>query len=603
MKVKILGALAVEREGKFITPSAPKLRSLLCLLALNAGGTVSKRQIVAELWDENPPISAMTTMQTYVYHLRKLFQCRAEPTEPTATIQTMYGGYRLNTPQRYLDSQSFEELSNRGRADLESDKVSDAAEHLRTALALWRGPAFADMVRGPLLNAEAVRLEEIRLGTLEARISADLRLGRFHEVTSELTHLVAQQPTHEGFQEKLMTALNSMGRRSEALAVYQRARAALAEELGLEPSAELQYVQRTILEGGSSRDQGQERTAAPAVTGSAPDSVPRASGGLVGRDQLLKETEHTLREGGDRTRIIAVSGLPGGGKTAFAVHLAQRVRDLYPDGQFYIRLQRLDGHPSTADQVLFELLRMAGFPKQAVPRSTAEKAALFRGWSSQRSVLLVLDDAVSTAQFEQLLPTGSGSAALVVGRRRLADLTITDMVDLPALENGDAHRLLAICAGGTPDEGGRTAVDELVDLCGGLPRALHEVARCLRSRAHWSPERVARHFRGERERLRVGSSVARSMCLLDDHERVVLDTLAGQAGTPFSSSAVAEDLGTTEEAAEAALEDLLEFGLVRLSPQPQPEGEEPVFRYVLPQIMSTERDARGSLPADDTVAA
>ncbi|HET8659979.1 MAG TPA: BTAD domain-containing putative transcriptional regulator [Micromonosporaceae bacterium] len=257
VQINVLGPLTISVNGERVTLTAPKPRRVLALLATSANSVVRNEQIIEELWETKPPVSVTTTLQTYVYQLRKYLHLNASQPSACApdgrrlggALHTFAGGYMLSLGPDALDSLQFERLAQRGRAQLEAGRVAEAAETLRAALALWRGAALVDVNPGPILQVEVLRLEETRNSTLEARIEADLRLGRHHELLSELVRIVAQQPTHEGFQGKLMLALYRAGRRSGALHAYQQARRALVKELGVEPSSELQRLHRIILAG------------------------------------------------------------------------------------------------------------------------------------------------------------------------------------------------------------------------------------------------------------------------------------------------------------------------------------------------------------------
>ncbi|MER5772004.1 AfsR/SARP family transcriptional regulator [Streptomyces sp. NPDC001985] len=253
MHVRLLGPLSIRVNGKNMTPTAPKPRRVLALLATSANQVVRNEQLIEEVWESRPPRSVTTTLQTYVYQLRKSLDLAIAPERsglrPESALRTFVGGYMLTLPEGALDSQVFERLAQRGRVQLTAGRVHEAARTLQEALELWQGPAMVDVNPGPVLLSEALRLEEIRKSVLDLRIDADLRLGRHHELLAELIKLVAAQPTHEGFQAKLMVALYRAGRRSEALQTYQRARQRLVDELGVDPSATLQRLQRAILAG------------------------------------------------------------------------------------------------------------------------------------------------------------------------------------------------------------------------------------------------------------------------------------------------------------------------------------------------------------------
>ncbi|MDN3271657.1 AfsR/SARP family transcriptional regulator [Streptomyces sp. MA15] len=257
MDIDVLGALSVRENGISVTPTAPKPRQVLALLALQADQVVPVRTLIDELWGERPPRSARTTLQTYVLQLRELISAalRRDP-ENTAgrtakdVLVTLPGGYLLNTSDGTSDVHEFERLAGLGYRAMDADDFAGAARHLRDALGLWTGGALADVQTGAQLEIETRRLEETRLCALDQRIEADLRLGRHRELLGELTVLVSRHRTHENLHGQLMLALHRSGRRSEALEVYQRLRNALVRELGLEPSAGLRRMQRSILMSG-----------------------------------------------------------------------------------------------------------------------------------------------------------------------------------------------------------------------------------------------------------------------------------------------------------------------------------------------------------------
>ncbi|WP_330335567.1 AfsR/SARP family transcriptional regulator (plasmid) [Streptomyces sp. NBC_00536] len=264
MDIDVLGALAVRENGISITPTAPKPRQVLALLALHADQVVPVSALIEELWAGEPPRSARTTLQTYVLQLRALIATALER-EPdpeggvagaaggrTAkdVLVTLPGGYLLNSNGGTSDVREFDRLAGTGYRAMDAGDFPGAARLLREALALWSGPAFADVQGGVQLDMETRRLEETRLCALDQRIEADLRLGRHRELLAELTVLASRYRTHENLHGQFMLALHRSGRRGEALDVYQRLRGMLVRELGLEPSAALRRLQRSILMAG-----------------------------------------------------------------------------------------------------------------------------------------------------------------------------------------------------------------------------------------------------------------------------------------------------------------------------------------------------------------
>jgi SARP family transcriptional regulator, regulator of embCAB operon len=257
--IKVLGALAVTENGVSITPTAPKPRQVLALLALHADRVVPVAALIEELWGLTPPRSARTTLQTYVLQLRELIAVALDkdergggdgpgaPRTAKEVLVTMPGGYLLAGGGGPSDVRHFERLAGTGYRAMDAGDFPGAARQLREALALWSGTAFADVQVGEQLETEIKRLEESRLCALDQRIEADLRLGRHRELLAELTVLVNRYRTHESLHGQFMLALYRSGRRGEALEAYQRLRVTLVRDLGLEPSAALQRLQRSVL--------------------------------------------------------------------------------------------------------------------------------------------------------------------------------------------------------------------------------------------------------------------------------------------------------------------------------------------------------------------
>ncbi|MFB7248832.1 hypothetical protein CW362_30630 [Streptomyces populi] len=255
MNIELLGTLDVRENGVSITPTAPKPRQVLALLALHADQVVSVAALTEELWGSTPPRSARTTLQTYVLQLRELITAALERGRPeegkrrTAknVLATLPGGYLLDSGEGTSDVREFERLAGVGYRAIDAGDFQGAVRQLRKGLELWTGPAFADVQLGEVLQMEAKRLDETRLCALDQRIEADLRLGRHRDLLAELTVLVNRYPTHENLHGQYMLALYRSGRRSEALTAYQRVRTTLVQELGLEPSVDLRRIQRLIL--------------------------------------------------------------------------------------------------------------------------------------------------------------------------------------------------------------------------------------------------------------------------------------------------------------------------------------------------------------------
>lgn len=251
MQIDLLGPFEVHlRRPGDETPvqiTAAKLRQALALLAVNAESVVSTRQLIDELWPSGPPNTVRTIIQTYVYQLRKLFFRGSESSPEANLLITRPGGYVLEVPRENVDIFRFQSLMQRGGKELRQGHAAHAAQLLRDALGLWRGPVPHDIASGPSLHGLALCLEEQRLEALSLRIEADLANDRHREIVGELRSLVSTHQLHEPLYIRLMEALHRSGRRGEALTVYRDLHQVLDDELGLEPSLEARKLQHSIL--------------------------------------------------------------------------------------------------------------------------------------------------------------------------------------------------------------------------------------------------------------------------------------------------------------------------------------------------------------------
>ena len=253
MEFQILGPLEVRREGRPVTLGAAKQRALLAILLVRANEVVSSDRLIEELWAE-PPETAGNALQVYVGKLRKALEPGRARGTPREILLTRAPGYILRVERDQLDTESFERLLSEGRGAREAGENPVAAETLRAALELWRGPALADFTYEPFAQGEIARLEELRVVALEERIEADLALGHHGDLVGELEALVGEHPLRERLRGQLMLALYRSGRQADALEVYRETRTTLVEELGIEPSPALQRLEVAILQQDAGLD-------------------------------------------------------------------------------------------------------------------------------------------------------------------------------------------------------------------------------------------------------------------------------------------------------------------------------------------------------------
>ncbi|MEU5314905.1 AfsR/SARP family transcriptional regulator [Streptomyces sp. NPDC021562] len=248
MDIGLLGPLQAQTNGRTFVPSAAKPRQILALLALHAGRMVTVSTLMTELWKDAPPPSAATTVQTYVLQIRKgLDTALGEPGAAKSVLVTRYGGYSLDVPLDHVDVHAFERLAGAGRAAAEQGEPENASRILAEALGMWRGAPLTDVRPGPVLRREVVRLNEIRLSLLDARIETDLARGRHGDLLGELTALTTAYPLNENLWAHFLTALHRTGHRWRALEAYRHLRDIMVEELGLEPSSRLRQLHQAIL--------------------------------------------------------------------------------------------------------------------------------------------------------------------------------------------------------------------------------------------------------------------------------------------------------------------------------------------------------------------
>ena len=230
MRFQLLGGLAVwDDNGKPLPVVGPTRRWLLAILLLHAGEVLTADRLIDELWGERAPVTAAKSLQVHVWRLRKALGANGSG----GPLATQGGGYVLRVEPGQLDVEVFERLLDEGRAALSDGRARAASVALTQALALWHGPALGEFGDQPFARDASSRLEELHLEAIEARIDADLLLGRHRALIAELESLVAAHPLRERLRAQLMLALYRSGRQAEALAIYRETCDLFDEELGL----------------------------------------------------------------------------------------------------------------------------------------------------------------------------------------------------------------------------------------------------------------------------------------------------------------------------------------------------------------------------------
>ena len=313
MEFRILGPIEAEDNELKLDLGGLRERALLARLLLSANRVVSADRLADDLWSGSPPPHSMATLRVYISRLRRALGVRAD------SLVTQAPGYRLNVTGDELDAARFEGLVRTAEADLAAGRAEAAAGILRAALGLWRGPALSDVADLAFAQADAGRLEEARLAALESRVDADLACGWHASLVAELDGLASAHPLRERLTGQRILALYRCGRQAEALTAYATLRDRLAEELGIDPTPDLQRLHERILR----QDPGLDwRLPAPSTGpgAAAPGAAGPGAAGPGAAGPGAAGPGAAAHAGGDAATVTA-PGHPGGGTEHAAAHL------------------------------------------------------------------------------------------------------------------------------------------------------------------------------------------------------------------------------------------------------------------------------------------
>ncbi|MFI9526074.1 AfsR/SARP family transcriptional regulator [Micromonospora rosaria] len=509
---RVLGPLQVEGPTGTVRIPPGRQEIILACLLMEAGRVVGTDRLLDLIWHEEPPDTARTQIQICVSRIRKSFTAAGVG----AAVVSRAPGYVLSTDEDTVDLQVFNRQVMASRVLVKEGRIAEAAETLRAAVALWRGPCLSG-IPSEALRTRGLRLDEDRLTAIETYLELELGLGRSHEVVGEISRLVHEYPLRERMRGQLMLALYRSGRQAEALEVYREGRALLAEELGLEPGEELRHLESAILAGdpalyaAGAAPHGPEHgrvtvaAAAPTPYGEErPHQLPADTADFVTSEPLVRSIETALvgTDGRRSLGVVVIAGKPGIGKSAMATHIAHRLGgERFPDGQLYCDLRGAGSEPVSAKDALGRFLRALGIPGPVIPDDTDERAEMYRTLLATRRMLVVLDDAANERQISPLLPGSSSCAVLVTSRSRLTALPGAQRVELDVLDQAEALDLLGRVIGADRVRREPEAAAALVRTVGGLPLALRIVAARLAARPHWTLASMVHRLANERHRL------------------------------------------------------------------------------------------------------
>ncbi|MEC3954324.1 BTAD domain-containing putative transcriptional regulator [Nocardia sp. CDC153] len=534
MEFGILGAVEAWRgDGTPFPIGGPQVRALLAVLALEAGRVVGRERLIDELYGEQAAGDVGHALQSQVSRLRRALRSGLGEGE---FVESAGAGYRLAAPAEAVDAHRFARLAGLGRKALRDNDPAAALPLLEQALALWRGPALADVRDAPFAQAQAARLDEARLAAEEDRAEAALAVGEPDAVLGALSELVAAHPLRERARALLMRALYAAGRQAEALDCFERGRRLLADELGTDPSAELMAAHLAILRADELAPASDRRLPTPLTS-------------FIGRETELSELLPLLAQ----SRLVTLVGPGGTGKTRLALAAASRLRG---EVRFIDLAPLTDGH-QIPQAVAAALGATAG----------GEVERRLRTMLADRRIVLILDNCeqvvLEAARFVhrllvdcpgvRVLATSrealriTGESVFVVPQLPLAkpDSPLADQLSGPAVRLF-ADRASAVRPGFTVDAGTIGMVARICARLDGLPLAIELAAARLRTLE--LPEidaRLSDRFRllargdrtAEPRHQTLQAVVAWSWDLLDSSERQLAQRFSVFAGGATAAAA------------------------------------------------------------------
>lgn len=577
MHFQLLGSVEIHGPMRSVA-AVGKDAAFLAELLVHADSVVTGAHLVQELWPRDTPRDPANAVQVRASRVRTLLRT-AGGLPAAERLQTRYGGYSLESSGTTIDVGQYEDAVKPASKSLAQGAYAVALAEFDLARRYWRGDPLPGVPVGDCLSAAMVRIIEVRLTAEEEWASAALGLGRPDEAVAVLAPLLGLHPYRERMHELAIRALEQAGREPEALVVYARLRDLLRDDLGTEPGSALRDLHARLLRTELARV-GRDRTDSAGSPTVPPAQLPMPTPYFVGRDQAVARIRAALTEAGPKTtRIAAVTGMAGVGKSALAVAAALQLRPEFPDGQLYLNLHA--GTPGLAPvealHAAASLLRSLGVDSARIPQDTEEATALLRSILAPTRTLLLLDDAQSAAQIRQLLPAGPGCAVLVTSRSSLASLDSALHIRLSPLDTEAGVSLMVLASRRSRSEIDSAAGRHLIEQCGRLPLALRIIAARLAARDALTIEDLAARLAErlkllnylEADELSVRNSFTTAYEALSQSEQVA-DRQAGMAliragalDVPeYSARLMAELMDTDEQRAARALDRLVEVALL-----------------------------------------
>lgn len=613
MEFQVLGSTEAVVGDHRVHVGRRRERLLLGILVLELNHVVPEARLIELMWPDGGPKVPRRALQVCFARLKRALRA----VENTIGLSRVHAGYMLSCDPALVDLHRFKAIVTDARA------IADPCHRstrLTEALVLWRGSPLADVASPDLRTRLCATYDELHLTARELRIEAELQCGRApEEVLVELADLCAAHPGRERLVASKMIALYRSGRQAEAITAYQTTAAALADEFGIDPDADLQEVYLKILRRDPELDDPatsvpQQRVdfeQAGNPVEPRPHQLPTDIDVLVGREAFLSYGAAVLTPSPNHRSpaMLAIHGGAGVGKSAVGVRLANLVSGHYPDGQLYVRLTDVNGGGLETPAALDQLLRALDVPAERVPEGLDERAALFRTTTADKQLVIMFDDAQSVAQLRPLLPSSARCGIIATSRRPLIGLEIADHCHLEPLADDASLQLLTRLSGVA---GSRATISDLIrilELCGGLPLALRIVAARLSIAGPGSLHAVRRQLQDEVNRLdvlragdlAVEASLALSIVSAGVESRVLLRRLVALNLAQFSSWIAGPLLECTEDHGAEVLDELRSLELIHVFTD-QPWSRFGIHPLVRSFVVRRADDARHSI-SDDAAGA
>ncbi|MFE4973379.1 BTAD domain-containing putative transcriptional regulator [Kitasatospora sp. NPDC056651] len=480
LRFGLLGPLRAWYGERELELGRPQQRAVLAVLLDAAGRTVAVPVLVEGVWGGAAPADPRKAVQLAVSRLRSAFRPYAGDDPDRMPLVRIGDGYAFKAAGARSDTAAWDALlAEAGRLREADAPPQEVREVLRRAHRLWVGEPLAGLP-GPHAEAVRARLTEQRISAGETELELDADLGDRTDLTAAVTAFALEHPGRPRLTAVLMRALHQAGRKAEALAVYEDARAWLPPGRSAPADLQLRILREDASLLPAHAATGPAEPDATAADWQAPDQLPSGLPDFTGRAEEVDTLTDQLSAAGGRAVVVsALDGMGGVGKTTLAVHAARLVRARFPDGQLFADLRGADRTPPDPGTVLAGFLRALGVDPADVPPDTGERSALYRSALAGRRVLVVLDNAATPGHVEPLLPGSAGCAVLITSRHRLARLSGAHQLRLDTLPAGQALELLTRVVGAERVAAEPDAAEEVVQACGLLPLAVRIVASRL----------------------------------------------------------------------------------------------------------------------------